>query len=81
MSIAIANPIQGQATHTSHNRAQYLINTGQAEMIDGKLLITKQLGNKVNWLSAESYSIKIVNTKLTRLPDAPRMPVTQWLHS
>jgi hypothetical protein len=39
MSIPIANPAEGRATHTSRNRAEYLVRTGQAQMHNGQLVL------------------------------------------
>jgi hypothetical protein len=71
MSIQIANPIPGQATHTSRNRAQYLVSTGQAEWDDGQIVIIENERRK------KQRSVTICNG--IAVIDRWTFPHTQWL--
>jgi hypothetical protein len=71
MSIHIANPIEGQATHTSRNRADYLVSTGQADWAGGELVILDSDKRK------KQRSVTICNGIV--VVDRWTFPHTQWL--
>jgi hypothetical protein len=69
----VIDPDTGLECWTKH--PDKLIARRQAKKERDKLVV---VARKLNLIS--SYSIKVVNTKTSKVADAPRMPVTQWLH-
>jgi hypothetical protein len=65
--VLITNPITGVQSYTKH--PERLLERGQIKQ------------TPTGYQSVVSWDIKIVNTKQGRVCDAPRMPVTQWLHA
>jgi hypothetical protein len=75
MPTLVIDPVTGLKCWTKH--PDKLIARRQAKMELQRLVITAKRLN----LQVESYSIKVVNTKTSKIDGSPRVPVTQWLHA